>query len=172
MDIYQTDTLTTEVKFEKADALIADYRDFGWELHAESEDRIYGDVTILTFRRPHAIAHKERLQLLQVRYDAAFNRIGVWERRKKDRATVLALTLTLFGVLLLAAGIALAIACPQWLLWAVAETAAGAVLSLASMIAVERCYAADKKKYSARIAAERAAMHDLCRRAVLLREGS
>ena len=49
------------------------YLSFLWEKTDKKEDKRYIDVVHLSFRRPHKIKNKDRLQLLQVYYEYALN---------------------------------------------------------------------------------------------------
>lgn len=48
----------------------------GWVCADERDDKIYPGTKHIVLRRPHAIGHKDELQLLQIYLESAWNTIG------------------------------------------------------------------------------------------------
>lgn len=75
-DYKNFDYISAAVDKNGAAELSARYAALGWECAESKEDRIYRNLLHVTLRRPHSIAHKDELQLLQVYLESALNKIG------------------------------------------------------------------------------------------------
>lgn len=73
---YENDRIDVAVKRDKQEEFCRSYREFGWELAESRPDARYGNIVHLVFRRPHALPNKDALQLLQVRLEIVWNKIG------------------------------------------------------------------------------------------------
>lgn len=108
LDYHNYDQINLTVKKQNADEVILSYGNFLWDLTSKKEDKLYHDILHLSFSRLHKIPNKDRLQLLQIKYEQSINDRVVMERsaHDKSRATfsiVIALCMcALFGILLLA----------------------------------------------------------------------
>lgn len=98
------DVIRIKVRKDAAEYLTECYGDFGWSLKSEEPARIGKKTAHLTFSRPHYIADKDDLQLLQVRLEAALNNTGIIAAAKFHRAIFAAISLTLLAALFTAAG--------------------------------------------------------------------
>lgn len=170
MDIFDTDYIKVSGKIQAADHIIERYGDFGWTLTERKDDKLYCDVTHMSFSRPHFIENKDELQLLQVRLEIAYNNTGKYTRKMSSRAVaignilgLIAILLTVGGVLLLLTNgiLPLVFGCIQCVL-GVAAGVAGALIGY-------KIYKRDKKKYVPLIKAELENINSLCRRARELR---
>ena len=85
---YEYDHIALDVKREKAERFRRCCEEFGWEQEERRADRRYADIVHLRFRRPHVVAHKDALQLLQVRMEIAWNTVGRCESALSHRAAV------------------------------------------------------------------------------------
>lgn len=70
---FKDDKLSVAIKADVAEEIKGAYCALGWELKEEYDDKRYGDLVHMDFTRPHLIAEKDRLQLLQVRLEVAVN---------------------------------------------------------------------------------------------------
>ena len=84
------DHMSLDVKRGKAEKFRHSCEDFGWQQVERRADRRYADIVHLRFRRPHAIANKDALQLLQVRLEIAWNTIGRCESALSARTAAFA----------------------------------------------------------------------------------
>lgn len=103
------DTLRVAVRADKLGEVAECYRCFRWEETERREDARYDNIVQLTFRRPHKVANKDRLQLLQVGMEEDMNRLAAAERNKHALSTVFGLTAGMLAAALLCGGIALAL---------------------------------------------------------------
>lgn len=135
------DRLSITLKKQKRVELIARYEAFGWQVAEEQDDRLYSDLVHLTLCRPHTIAHKDRLQYLQVCMEADVNLLAKKERRRHAGAIALGLFCGLACLI--------ACACGLWLVFTqnsiplrVAgglSIAAGLFLAVCTVLAARRC---------------------------------
>ncbi len=98
------DVIRIKVRKDAAEYLTECYGDFGWRLKREEPARIGKKTAHLTFSRPHYIADKDDLQLLQVRLEAALNNTGIIAAAKFHKAIFTAISLALLSALFAAAG--------------------------------------------------------------------
>ncbi len=171
MDILNYDYITVTGKIQAADHIIERYGDFGWQLTERKDDKLYCDVTHMSFTRPHKMEHKDELQLLQVRLEIAYNTAGKYAHKISQRATLLgnavgllAAGFTVSGVvlLLLVGGLVSLICGPVLMVTGVVCGVVGALISY-------KLYKKDKKKYAALIKAENEKIDALCSKAKRLR---
>ncbi len=67
------DKLELIVKNSHMEEIVTFYNEFGWAQVESRPHHRYGDLSEITLRRPHKIAHKDKLQLLQVRLERAID---------------------------------------------------------------------------------------------------
>lgn len=103
--LFKDDELAVAVKADAAEDIKNAYCTLGWQLKDEYGDNSYRDIIHMDFARPHLIEGKDRLQLLQVRYEVNLNFIARAHRRVGARAAVLAALLIIVGLTLAAFGI-------------------------------------------------------------------
>ena len=170
MELFESDRITVTGKIQAADHIVQRYGDFGWTLTERKDDKLYCDVTHMTFTRPHFIENKDELQLLQVRLEIAYNNTGKLSHKMSSRAVtfgnlagLLAILFTVGGVLLLLTEGLLPLVFGSLLcVVGVVEGVAGGLLAYG-------VYKRDKKKYGPLIKAEMEKIEKLCRRAKELR---
>lgn len=97
-ELFTYDNLAVAVKADAADEIKTAYCTLGWRLEDEYGDDSYGDIIHMDFVRPHFIRGKDRLQLLQVRYEVALNFIARAHRRVGARAAAVAALLIIVGL--------------------------------------------------------------------------
>lgn len=169
---YEYDHIALDVKREKAERFRRCCEEFGWEQEERRADRRYADIVHLRFRRPHVVAHKDALQLLQVRMEIAWNTVGRCESALSHRAAVYTALSCLASVCLLAAGIA--VLCLYWTaLWAKATgfvlIAIGALSALKDIFLCRNIVGKGRRMNRERIDSARAEIDALCARARTLR---
>lgn len=106
-DYERYDYLYAAIKKRSSVRLKDCYGAFGWEVLSRAEDDRYDDVLNVAFRRPHAIEHKDELQLIQVYMESALNDLGKTERYAHKKTFFAVLGACLFTMGLIAAGICL-----------------------------------------------------------------
>ena len=103
------DYLSVSLKSAYSDRIIKCYLALGWKgVHAE-EDKDYADMKYVLFSRPHKFPNKDRLQYIQVRMEHILNGASEHAFRRHKKSTALAVILGLTGLLLIAAGLSLAL---------------------------------------------------------------
>lgn len=171
MNIFENDTISVKGKKQAAEHIIKRYGNFGWKLTEQKDDKLYGDVTHMTFIRPHFIENKDELQLLQVRLEIAYNKTGKLAHKSTLRALLwgnffglLAIAFAVGGVLLI------------MLLGGVVDIAIGSVLCFLGVlsgvvggITGYLVFKKDKKKYGALIEKEVEKIENICSDARRLR---
>lgn len=100
-DFQNYDYLDIIVKKENEQELVDAYSIFLWEKTGEKEDNQYRDVVHLSFRRPHKIENKDRLQLLQVYYESALNERAELKIKKHSKTTESICNLAFFSLVFL-----------------------------------------------------------------------
>lgn len=75
-DYNNFDYLSITLQTEKVDKMVSVYNKFGWEMISKIESSTFEDVCYITFRRPHNIKNKDRLQYLQIAMEHSFNGIS------------------------------------------------------------------------------------------------
>jgi len=100
-DYSNFDYLSLTVKKESAEEVIASYGAFCWQETERKEDKQYHDVLHLTFKREHKINNKDRLQYLQVAFEALINERSQLKSRKHNKSNAVISTAgALFGCVL------------------------------------------------------------------------
>ena len=150
----KNDHLAVSVKSGLAEEIKNAYRVFGWRLEDEHADKRYNDLVHMKFVRDHKIAGKDRLQLLQVRFDVAINFMGKAGGRIGKRALGAGLTLALFGIACVICG-ALLLAnftAKLFVACGVALISAGAAAFILCALSARLLYAQDKRTYTGALA--------------------
>ena len=104
-DYTNFDYLHLTVKREKLDDVLSHYRALRWDDYEQKEDKIYGNIVHISMRRPHKIENKDKLQLMQVYLEQAWNTIGNAENNSHPKTLIFGLTTELIATALLMAGI-------------------------------------------------------------------
>ena len=169
------DHMSLDVKRGKAEKFRRSCEDFGWQQVERRADRRYADIVHLRFRRPHAIANKDALQLLQVRLEIAWNTIGRCESALSARTAAFAVVGGIAAACLLAAGVALL--CLFWpALWAKAAGGAlgcvGALGCIGALLLCRRIFGKNRRACRENIEAARAQILRLCAQARALRSAA
>lgn len=99
-DYKNYDYLDAAVKKNRIDELTAHYAVLGWDCVDSRDDKVYFDIKHIVMRRPHFIANKDELQLLQIYFETAWNKIGKAEANPCPKTLTAGLA---FGVLALTA---------------------------------------------------------------------
>ena len=90
------------------------YLALGWKDEHTEDDRDYADMKYVLFSRPRSTPNKDRLQYIQVRMESILNRASERSIKRHRKSTALAVLLGLSGLLLVAAGLCLALILPQF----------------------------------------------------------
>lgn len=99
------DNLNVAVRRDKVHDLMRYYRALGWENTAVREYGSSGRLLDMSFRRPHFIAQRDQLQLLQVYLETALNTEGWLERMPRPKTFFFCLFGGLLSLALIAAGL-------------------------------------------------------------------
>lgn len=102
------DELNVSVRKDKLDKLLSHYAVLGFKPVDRTDDPVFYDVVHLTLLRPHKVAHKDELQLLQVYIETAWNKIGKHEKGYRPKTLIFSLLSGLLGLGLIVAGLILA----------------------------------------------------------------
>ncbi|MCD8309032.1 MAG: hypothetical protein LUD19_04175 [Clostridia bacterium] len=108
-DYMNEDSLSVAVKADVAEEMKKWYSAFGWTLTEEQPDKVYIDLVHMKFARPHKIENKDRLQLLQVRFEMMLNLISRTKRRVNFLTALLCTGLFLLGAAIIGCGVVLAL---------------------------------------------------------------
>ncbi len=171
MSLCDNDFINLKVRSDAAEYLKDWYGDFGWKLVSEKKTRVGKRFRHLGFSRPHYIADKDELQLLQVRLEVALNGIGTIKAQSRRSALALGLWTAALSLLIIAEGVILAT-----LFGGVFPLAAGIVTALLGVggaagggVLCHRVYIGDKIECEKLIEEEIARVEKLRSRAVALR---
>ncbi len=169
---YENDRIDVAVKRDKQEEFCRSYREFGWELAESRPDARYGNIVHLAFRRPHSLPNKDALQLLQVRLEIVWNKIGGCQAAARLRS---ALSLVFGGALfaaLLAAGILLFVFGGAAWAYAVGGVCCGLglVCGAGGAVLSRLFYVKDARRYGVIIGQAHRELESLCRKARALRE--
>ncbi len=143
------DKLAVAVKENGSELIGRAYGAFGWRTERVYRDGRYSDVVHFDFARPHSVPCKDRLQLLQVRFEVGVNYLGKAVRRVPLRAALTGALVALIGVALVVYGaFVVALSTTAVFLSAGAGLIGLGVLfgALAAFTAV-KVHEADKRKY-------------------------
>ncbi len=141
-DYNNYDYLDAAVKKNRINELAAHYAALGWVCVDSRDDKIYKDFKCVVMRRPHCVAHKDELQLLQVYLESAWNRIGRAEANPCPKTLAAGLV---FGVISLTAMV-LGLLCGLSVLhfinsfWGYILFGAGAVLAVINAVICAKAY--------------------------------
>ena len=105
IDYHNFDKLEMTAKTIKAKEVARDYALFGWEEIERRDDKRILDLTHFTFIRPHKIANKDKLQLLQIYYENYMNEIYVCEKNRGKTSFAYIVSTLFLGAILLAIGV-------------------------------------------------------------------
>lgn len=119
------DYITKEVPSAKVAMYQDAYESFGWEI--TSNNRGFGDMNTVTFRRDRKIVNKQELNKLQKRIDDSFTNIDKLERQKTAKGLISSLVLGIIGTLILGGGMSLCLLNPDSLPLFIAGIAIGLV---------------------------------------------
>ena len=171
MNIFENDTISVRSKKQAAEHIERRYGDFGWTLTGKEDDRLYEDVTHMTFTRPHFIKNRDGLQLLQVRLEIAYNNTGKLSSKSKFRTTLFSCLFALLCAALIAGGVALVLLLEGLLpvIFGSVLCAAGVAAGVIGGLVCHRVYKNDKKKYALLIEEQLKIIEELCRKARELR---
>ena len=169
------DHMSLDVKRGKAEKFRRSCEDFGWQQVERRADRRYADIVHLRFRRPHAIANKDALQLLQVRLEIAWNTIGRCESALSARTAAFAVVGGIAAACLVEVGVALFCMC--WpALWVKAAGGAGgcagALGCIGALLLCRRIFGKNRRACRENIEAARAQIGRLCAQARALRSAA
>lgn len=167
------DRLYVTVRRDIRQELIGAYGMFGWEVAFCEERRVRGNLTDMAFRRPHKIARKDELQLLQVYMEAALNTVGRLEKTMRPRTAAYGLTSFFAVCALVAAGL-----CLMLLAGGAACTAAGVLClcvggadALLAVCMTVRMYRREGKQSLARLEQARREISAVCAEAKKITQG-
>lgn len=171
MDIFTNDFINVQGRKQAKEHIISRYGDFGWQLVGQKDDRLYCDITHLSFTRPHFIENKDELQLMQVRLEVAFNKMGKYTRKITSRAVTAGNCFSLLAILSAVGGVLLFILGSGYLslVFGSLLVVLGVALGVTGGFVGYRLYKSDKKRYTALINAQAAYIKRLCAAARRLR---
>lgn len=147
--MFKDDKLSLAVKSEGAEQIRRAYAAFGWHADRVYADRRHSDVVRFDFSRPHKMPSKDRLQLLQVRFEVAVNYLGKADSRASMHAALIGFMLALVGLALLIYGVFVSIFSTTTVFMSsgIITAGAGAFICVLAAITAVKVYAADKRKY-------------------------
>lgn len=99
LDYRTEDSLVISVRKDKEWSIRQKYKKFGWVQYRMTDDSVYENIAHIYFKRPHDIAHKDELQLLQVNMETAVNRLSKAERYKNYKSMALGTAIALISSL-------------------------------------------------------------------------
>lgn len=99
-DYNEFDSISLALKEEELDKMLSYYKAFGWQEYERNEDRRYFDIVHIRLIRKHKISNKSKLQLLQVKMEAAVNRFAAVRKNKHSRSICFILTTAVLGAAL------------------------------------------------------------------------
>lgn len=108
-DFKNYDYLSVSVKTDSEKEMISRYGAFGWEVLDRADDSQYSNISVVNFRRPHAMPNKDRLQYLQVAMETIVNNWAKSKSKKHALSCGLGLSSFIIGGGLIAGGVALAV---------------------------------------------------------------
>lgn len=151
---FKDDKLSVAIKADVAEEIKGAYCALGWELKEEYDDERYGDLVHMDFTRPHLVAEKDRLQLLQVRLEVAVNFLGRTRIYTRARSVAVGLFFGILGAAFVVLGLLAAIKTNSviFLAGGVALMSAGVSCWLIAAISGTMLLKKDKERYSALIA--------------------
>ncbi|MDE7440330.1 MAG: hypothetical protein K2N23_07480 [Clostridia bacterium] len=170
MNLFENDTITVTGKKQASEHIIGRYENFGWQLTEKKEDKRYDDTVHMTFTRPHSIENKDKLQLLQVRLEIAYNNTGKLAQKIGSQATLIASLFALVAIAFIAGGVYLILTRGLLpIIFGAVACAGGAFFATVGGVLAARVYKKDKQKYTRLIENEVQKIEDLCAQAKQLR---
>lgn len=171
MELFENDYISITGKKAAAEHIEKCYGDFGWSLKEKKDDKLYGDTVHMTFSRPHCIAGKDELQLLQVRLEIAYNKTGKYNEKKKYGALICGNFYLFAALIFICCGVCFIIF-DRNLFTVIAASilfAIGAATLILGAIVAAGVYKHDKRKYELLIDAVTEEIDELCAKAKKLR---
>ena len=171
MNLFENDTISVKSKKSASEHIIGRYGDFGWTLIKREDDKLYENISHLTFTRPHCVKNKDKLQLLQVRLEIAYNDMGRYSHKISVRTALFG---SLFGLLsagLCAGGVLLFLLIEGLLpiIFGALTCALGIAVGIFCAKFCNRVYKRNKDKYSRLIEEQVKKIDGLCSTARILR---
>ncbi len=150
-DYMNYDSLSVAVKENIAAEMKDWYGAFGWKITNEYNDKLYVDIVHMDFIRPHKIENKDRLQLLQVRFEMTANVIAKANRKAKTGAGVTGVLLFLLGAAIIACGAVLALWTDKamYIISGLIVIFAGILFWVLSIVLCINMHKYDKQRYTA-----------------------
>lgn len=99
-DYHNFDKLEVTAKTVKEREIISHYALFGWQEVKRVEDKKFFDISHITFIRPHKIANKDKLQLLQIYYENYMNELYACEKSRHTVSVAYVICSILSGLIL------------------------------------------------------------------------
>ena len=167
---FEDDKLSVAVKADGAREIKESYAAFGWRIASERADGRCPGIVHMDFVREHKIAGKDRLQLLQVRFEVAVNFLGKAAHRLYVRAAVIGALIALIGAALIVYGaVVMAYSTTAFYMASGAGAiCAGVIFAVLAYFTAGKVYSSDKLKYGAIAAVLRDNVRDILREAALI----
>ena len=148
---FEDDKLSVAVKSEGADEIVRAYNAFGWHTVKRYSDEEYSDIVHIDFSRLHRIEGKDRLQLLQVRFEVAVNFLGKAPGRLSVRAGIIGALLSLIGIALIVYGAVVAFYSTTTVFYAtgIGVISGGILFVVFALFVANKVFTTDKQKYGA-----------------------
>lgn len=152
LDYNEYDSISLALKENESERILTYYEAFGWEIYEKREDIRYFDIIHIKLKRRHVIPNKDRLQLLQVKMEAAVNGFAIARKNKHTASVITGLTLGVFALAFLVLGIFLII--KGWLLpMAVAFITLGALAPLLLIPMIRNTVKKENDRFAAKFKA-------------------
>ncbi len=148
---FEDDKLSVAVKSEGADEIVRAYNAFGWHTVKRYSDEEYSDIVHIDFSRLHRIEGKDRLQLLQVRFEVAVSFLSHAGPYSLVRAVIIGALLALVGVALAVYGGFVVALSTTTVFFAsgFAVISAGVIFIVLAIVTANKISATDKQRYGA-----------------------
>ncbi|MCD8295139.1 MAG: hypothetical protein LUE27_07865 [Clostridia bacterium] len=171
-DLEEYDHIYVTVRRDKLKDLKVCYEQFGWEEVECQEHKVYDNLLDMTFRRPHKIADKDELQLLQVHLEEALNAVGKYEKAPKRKTRAFVSCLGVLAFLLLAIGLPLGIVSGTASYKVIGYVMAAAGVIIIPMVSVfgVKLWRYENRTYERRLKISRELVIGICHNAVLVRQ--
>ncbi len=99
LDYNRYDTLSLSLKTDALEKMLSFYSSFGWKEYERKEDSRYFDIVHIKLFREHNIKNKDKLQLLQIRMEAAVNKFAIARRDRHSHSVIFTLASLILAVL-------------------------------------------------------------------------
>lgn len=148
---FEDDKLSVAVKSDGADEIVRAYNAFGWHTVKRYSDEEYSDILHIDFTRRHCIEGKDRLQLLQVRFEVAVNFLSHAGPYSLIRAVIIGVLLALVGVALAVYGAFVVALSTTTVFFAsgFAVISAGVIFLVLAVVTANKISVTDRQKYGA-----------------------